>query len=160
VVAVVPVPSCRTHSALLAAPSDDVVDSAEVVVCLENEVKSLGPRRQKEEQLDWFRERENRDVEREIQRREAEQMQQAQLSGRYVACRTQLRVYPVALWPDFRTSEPLLRVTLILFVDKKLPAPARNPFVGQLLARILEQSVKPLSRHFTPRLQPFAEFLS
>jgi hypothetical protein len=82
VVAVVPVPSCRTHSALLAAPSDDVVDSAEVVVCLENEVKSLGPRRQKEEQLDWFRERENRDVEREIQRREAEQMQQAQLAGR------------------------------------------------------------------------------
>ena len=52
------------------------------VVCLENEVKSLGLRRRKEEQLDWFRERENRDVEREIQRRQAEQIRQAQLAGR------------------------------------------------------------------------------
>jgi hypothetical protein len=65
---------------LLAAPSDDVIDSAEEVVCLENELKSLGLRRQKEEQLDWFREREHRDAERATQRREAEQRRQEQLA--------------------------------------------------------------------------------
>src|SRR6516165_9369252 len=58
VVTVIP-PPARRHPALLAEPSDEVIDSAEEVVCLENELKSLGLRRQKEEHLDWFREREN-----------------------------------------------------------------------------------------------------
>src|SRR5215471_5110480 len=34
---VIPPPSRRGHPALLAAPSDDVIESAEEVVCLENE---------------------------------------------------------------------------------------------------------------------------
>src|SRR5258705_13904522 len=50
-------PPARHHPALLAEPSDEVIAGAEEVVCLENELKSLGLRRQKEEQLDWFRER-------------------------------------------------------------------------------------------------------
>jgi hypothetical protein len=65
----------------LAEPSDDVIDSAEEVVCLENEVQSLGLRRQKEEQLDWFREREEREAERQAQRQEADRKHQAQLAA-------------------------------------------------------------------------------
>src|SRR5262249_42722550 len=79
-VTVVPAPVRRSHPALLAEPSDEVIDSAEEVVCLENELKSLGLRRQREEQLDWFRERENRDAERAAQWVEAEQRRQAQLA--------------------------------------------------------------------------------
>lgn len=76
-----PPPSRRHHPALLAAPSADLIHSGEEVVCLENEVKSLGLRRQKEEQLDWFREREDRDAEREAQRQEVEQRRQVQLAA-------------------------------------------------------------------------------
>jgi excisionase family DNA binding protein len=79
-VTVIPAPSRRGHPALLAEPSEDVIDSAEEVVCMENELKSLGLRRQKEEQLDWFRERENRDAERATKRREAEQRRQEELA--------------------------------------------------------------------------------
>jgi hypothetical protein len=49
---VIPSPARRAHPALLAAPSDEVIESLEEVVCLENEVKALGLRRQREEQLD------------------------------------------------------------------------------------------------------------
>lgn len=53
------------HPALLAEPSEQVVSAAENVVILENEVQALGLRRQKEEGLDWFREREEREAERQ-----------------------------------------------------------------------------------------------
>lgn len=69
----------RGHSPLLAAPSDEVIDSAEEVVRLENEVKSLGFRKQKEEQLDWFLERKERKAEREAQQHAAEQHRQAEI---------------------------------------------------------------------------------
>jgi excisionase family DNA binding protein len=46
------------HPALYAEPSEKVVDAAEEVVVLANEVKALGLRKQKEEALDWFRDRE------------------------------------------------------------------------------------------------------
>src|SRR5260370_41839924 len=47
---------------------------------MENELKSLGLSRQKEEQLDWFRERENRDAERTAQRLEAERSRQEKVA--------------------------------------------------------------------------------
>jgi hypothetical protein len=71
----------RGNSPLLAPPSGEVIDSAEEVVCLENEVKSLGLRKQKEEQLDWFLERKERKAEREAQQREAEQRRQAEVAA-------------------------------------------------------------------------------
>src|SRR5260370_6503767 len=79
-VTVIAAPARRGHPDLLAEPSEDVIDSAEEVVCMENELKSLGLRRQKEEQLDWFRERENRDAECATKRREAEQRRQEELA--------------------------------------------------------------------------------
>src|SRR5215471_719121 len=61
------------HSAprLLAEPSDDTIDAADEVVRLENQVQSLGLKRQIEEQQDWFRERE-----RQAAAREEAQLQQ------------------------------------------------------------------------------------
>ncbi len=55
----------RRHPALLAEPSEHVVSAAENVVILGNEVQALGLRRQKEEGLDWFRQREEREAERQ-----------------------------------------------------------------------------------------------
>jgi hypothetical protein len=78
---VIPAPARRSHPALWAAPSEEVIDSAEDVVCLENEVKSLGLRRQKEESLDWFRQREDREQERAAQLEEEERNRQARLAA-------------------------------------------------------------------------------
>ena len=63
---------------LLAEPSETVIESAEEVVCLENEVKAIGLRRQKEEGLDWFRERDDRDAARQAEREDGERERQAQ----------------------------------------------------------------------------------
>jgi len=71
----------RTRAALLAAPSEDVIDSAEAVVRLENEVKSVGLRRQREEQLDWFRKREDREAERKAQQEEVDRRRQARINA-------------------------------------------------------------------------------
>jgi excisionase family DNA binding protein len=46
------------HSALLAEPSEEAVAAADEVVRLESEVRALGLKRQREEALDWFRQRE------------------------------------------------------------------------------------------------------
>jgi excisionase family DNA binding protein len=79
-----PARSNRGEPALLAAPSKVVIDSAEEVVCLENDVKAIGLRRQKEEGLDWFRDREAREAEREAECEEAEWRRQnrAAVEGR------------------------------------------------------------------------------
>jgi hypothetical protein len=45
------------HPALLAEPSKDAIASADEVVRLENEVRAIGLKRSKEENLDWFRDR-------------------------------------------------------------------------------------------------------
>ena len=55
-------PRCGS-GALLAPPSEQVIEAAEEVVLLENEVKSLGLRQRKEEALDWFRSRERDEAE-------------------------------------------------------------------------------------------------
>jgi len=65
--------SRHTEAALLDEPSEAVIDSAEEVVCLENEVKSIGLKRQKEEALDWFRERVEKGVQQLTERRAADQ---------------------------------------------------------------------------------------
>ncbi|MGD0670086.1 MAG: hypothetical protein ABSB23_21330 [Bryobacteraceae bacterium] len=51
------------------------------MVRLENEVKSLGLRKQKEEKLDWFREREEREAAWEAQQLEAEQRRQTEIAA-------------------------------------------------------------------------------
>jgi excisionase family DNA binding protein len=70
--------SNRGEVALLAAPSKVVIDSAEEVVCLDNEVKAIGLRREKEEGLDWFRDREAREAAQEAEQEEAEWLRQNQ----------------------------------------------------------------------------------
>ena len=78
---VIPPPVRRSRPALLSAPSDVVIESSEALVCLQNELQSLALRQQKEEQLDWFRERERQGAERARQRLEAEQRRQAQFAA-------------------------------------------------------------------------------
>jgi excisionase family DNA binding protein len=68
----------RGEVALLAEPSEAVIGSAEAVVYLENEVKAIGLRREKEEGLDWFREREGREATRRAEREEAEWLRESQ----------------------------------------------------------------------------------
>src|ERR1035437_3527658 len=68
----------RGEVALLAEPSEAVIGSAEAVVYLEHEVKAIGLRREKEEGLDWFREREEREATRQAEREEAEWLRQSQ----------------------------------------------------------------------------------
>jgi excisionase family DNA binding protein len=48
------------HPVLLAEPSEQAINSADEVVQLENEVKAIGLKRIKEENLDWFRDRQRR----------------------------------------------------------------------------------------------------
>src|SRR5580658_9261136 len=74
--AVPPARSNRGEGALLAEPSKVVIDSAEEVVCLENEVKAIGLRREKEEGLDWFRDRQAREEAQEAESEEAERLWQ------------------------------------------------------------------------------------
>lgn len=50
----------RPHPALLSAPSQEAIAAADEVVRLENEVRAIGLKRDKEENLDWFRDRQNR----------------------------------------------------------------------------------------------------
>ena len=52
------VPVTQMHRRLLAEPSAKVIDAAEQVLILESELKALALRREREEQLDWFRQRE------------------------------------------------------------------------------------------------------
>ena len=73
-----PAGSRQGHPALLAPPSDEVIEAAEEVVVLENEVKALGLRRQREEGLDWFREREEQEAERLAAEQDTERQAQAQ----------------------------------------------------------------------------------
>ncbi len=56
-------PPPHRHPVLLAEPSKDAIASADEVVRLENEVKAIGLKRAKEENLDWFRERERKQAE-------------------------------------------------------------------------------------------------
>jgi hypothetical protein len=74
----VPIRSRRSNGVLLAEPSEHVIDAAEEVVVLENEVKAIALKRQKEEGLDWFREREDRQAKREWEQEEAERERRAQ----------------------------------------------------------------------------------
>lgn len=64
--------------ALLAAPSEAIIESAEEVAFLENEVRALDLKQQKEERLDFFREREDRKFTRQTEREEVERLRQDQ----------------------------------------------------------------------------------
>jgi hypothetical protein len=85
----------RTRAALLAEPSEEVIDSAEAVVRLENEVKSVGLRRQMEEQLDWFRDREDRQAQRQAQQDEVDRRRQARINAE------QRRAEWLRSWEDY-----------------------------------------------------------
>jgi hypothetical protein len=67
-----------SSATLLAEPSDAVIQSSEQVVRLQNEVASLGLLQQKEEALDFFREREAREAEREEAERERQDEAEAE----------------------------------------------------------------------------------
>jgi hypothetical protein len=62
------------HPGLLADPSDETVAAADEVVRLESEVRALALKRQREEALDWFRQREKEADEPEAAR-EAEELE-------------------------------------------------------------------------------------
>lgn len=70
--------SNRGEVALLAPPSEAVIDSAEQVARLENEVRAIHLRREKEEGLDFFREREDREAARQAEHDDAERLRQLQ----------------------------------------------------------------------------------
>ena len=55
-----PAENPHRHPVLLAEPSELAIASADEVVQLENEVKAIGLKRAKEENLDWFRERQRK----------------------------------------------------------------------------------------------------
>jgi len=67
----------RSTSGLLGDPSRDVIASAESVVKLENDVRSIGLLKEKEEGLDWFRERKARQQKAQAQRDQAESEREA-----------------------------------------------------------------------------------
>ena len=72
-------PNPYRHPNLLAEPSEDAISAADEVVQLENEVKAIGLKRAREESLDWFRDRERRQLQakaaRDQQRLEARALQ-------------------------------------------------------------------------------------
>jgi hypothetical protein len=57
---------------LLADPSQEAIDAADEVVRLESEVRALGLKRQREEALDWFRQREQDEEDEVAEQQEAE----------------------------------------------------------------------------------------
>jgi excisionase family DNA binding protein len=60
------------HSGLLADPSDETVAAADECVRLESEVRALGLKRQREEALDWFRQREQDEEDEVAEQQKAE----------------------------------------------------------------------------------------
>jgi excisionase family DNA binding protein len=73
--------SRRMNHALLADPSERVIESAEDVLCLQNELKVLALCRQKEEELDWFRDREKEAEQRSSAQHRAEFEQDMQIEA-------------------------------------------------------------------------------
>lgn len=69
----------RLHSTLLAEPSKAAIAAADEVVLLENEVRATRLRRAKTEDLDWFRERQQREESiKRAQQRNQEELRTAQ----------------------------------------------------------------------------------
>ncbi|MBZ5641488.1 MAG: helix-turn-helix domain-containing protein [Acidobacteriia bacterium] len=75
----VPMTNPVRHPTLLAEPSDQTIAAADDVVRLENEVRGIQLKRAREENLDWFRERQRKEAEtkavREQQRLESRAIQ-------------------------------------------------------------------------------------
>lgn len=90
--------SNRGEVSLLAEPSVTVIDSAETVACLEHEVRAVELRRKREEQLDWFRERDARAAAEQADRDEAERVRQAELEAE------RQREHWKAKWVEFGLS--------------------------------------------------------
>ena len=73
--------SNRGEVALLAPPSEAVIDSAERVARLEDDVKCIHLEKELEEGRDFFREREEREAERQAEREEAEWQRESQAAA-------------------------------------------------------------------------------
>jgi excisionase family DNA binding protein len=73
--------SNRGEVALLAPPSEAIIDSAEQVARLENDVRSIHLLRELEEGRDFFRDRADRDAERQAQREEAGWLRESQAAA-------------------------------------------------------------------------------
>ena len=71
----------RARLALLDEPSQDAIDSADAIVVLENEVKALDLKRQKEEKLDYFRERARQQADEAAEQLETERRRQAEVEA-------------------------------------------------------------------------------
>jgi len=68
----------RSEPELLAPPSEAAIDAADTVARLGYEVQALGLARQREEELDYFREREANEAAREAERQEQEWQRQSE----------------------------------------------------------------------------------
>ena len=73
--------SNRGEVALLAPPSEAVIDSAERVARLEDDVKCIHLEKELEEGRDFFREREEREAQRQAEREEAEWQRESQAAA-------------------------------------------------------------------------------
>jgi excisionase family DNA binding protein len=73
----------RARLALLDEPSQDAIDSADAIVILENEVKALDLKRQKEEKLDYFRERARQQANEEAEQLETERRRKAEVNAEH-----------------------------------------------------------------------------
>ena len=71
----------RARLASLDEPSQDAIDSADAIVILENEVKALDLKRQKEEKLDYFRDRARQQADEEAGQLETERLRQAEVEA-------------------------------------------------------------------------------
>ncbi len=139
--------SSRTRPAgLLGQPSHEVIASAEGVVKLENEVKSISLRRQKEEGLDWFRDREAR-KEKAQRQRDAEQHERERLAEQEEERR---------IWESTWIHEAIGRIPQELPVSARLEVDARarevlsrltpdtaESLVEQLIDAAIEKALEP-----------------
>ena len=151
----VAVRSVRGRSALLAAPSDKVIGSAEDVVRLENELKAIGLRRQTEEQLDWFRERAAKGAERKAQQDQIERERKAQVEaeGRHQSWKISWLEYALKSIPkeapqDVRLEVHQLVEQVLQRFDPRQPASITRPLVDAAVDRALTswRNVRQISR--------------
>lgn len=144
------------HPALLAEPSEEVIQAAEGVVVLENEVKAIGLRRQKEQGLDWFREREDREAARmaaqeqeKAERKEAERRQGEADRRRQarVGWESQCVEYALGLMPREAQGEVELELhEQVRAALSQVPLNESEPIVQRIVAAIVARVLKPWTR--------------
>jgi hypothetical protein len=143
----------RDSVTLLAEPSQGAIDSADEVLRLANEIKAIELRRQREEALDWFRERAAREAEQLSAKQLRDQQERATIEAdrQHETWLTSWETYALrCLQAIAYDAPPEVRLDLHNSVRKRLsslqPAPA-----SEVTQRLVDAEVEKASQTWRGR---------